>query len=167
MKYFCMSRLMRFKTKVNCCQKNYCHGNCYNKVVTKLLLQDCDKNYWRRVLTQNGRDTEIHTCVHAIFVLQKITLLNYPFPRQFFLPPYCIESFFIHHSHFVLHLYFWKQQSTWIPPPHRDPTYEDLIYLTIMISKSWTISTLLRNLGHIRIISKVSGLGGRERPVST
>jgi hypothetical protein len=37
MKYFCMSRLMRFKTKVNCCQKNYCHGNCYNKVITKLL----------------------------------------------------------------------------------------------------------------------------------
>lgn len=34
---FCMSRLMRFKTKLNCCQKNYCHGNCYNKVVTKLL----------------------------------------------------------------------------------------------------------------------------------
>ncbi len=37
MKYFCMSRLMRFKTKVNYCQKNYCHENRYNKVVTKLL----------------------------------------------------------------------------------------------------------------------------------
>jgi hypothetical protein len=44
----------------------------------------------------------------------------------------------------------------------RDPTYEDLIYLTIMIFKSWTISTLFRNLGYVRIISKVSGLGAEN-----
>jgi hypothetical protein len=80
-----------------------------------------------------------------------------------------IESF-IHHSHFVTRLvtYIYENNKTYgfPPPPHRDPTYEDSIYLTIMISKSWTISTLLRNLGHVRIISKVSGLGGREQPVS-
>jgi hypothetical protein len=65
----------------------------YNKIATKIRVE----------FTQNGRDRETHMCVHAIFVLQKITLLNYPFPRQFFFPPYCIESF-IHYSHFVTRL---------------------------------------------------------------